>query len=89
MYLLALLSLVPLAISDLELAPYEVLKEHDGWEVRKYPTTRWVSTEGFDVMPHDGGESSKVRLLLLVIQTIQLIIFVAGILQVIQLHRWS
>ena len=69
MYLLALLSLVPPAISDLELAPYEVVEEYDGWEVRSYPTTMWVSTVGTDVMPHDGGESSKVRSRPLVMQT--------------------
>jgi len=35
------------------------VEEYDGWEVRLYPPTRWVSTEATDVLPHDGGEHSK------------------------------
>merc|ERR1711915_242109 len=29
------------------------------WEVRRYPATKWISTDARDVMPHDGPESSK------------------------------
>ena len=44
----------------LEIVPYEVMKEYDEWEVRKYPATKWISTEAQDPMPHDGPEHSKV-----------------------------
>ena len=81
MYLLSLLFLVPLAVSDLELAPYTVVEEYEGWEVRQYPTTRWVSTMGTDVMPHDGGESSKV--LLSASCDLKYLIFISGILPVV------
>merc|ERR1711915_830503 len=39
-------------------APYEVTKEFEEWEVRRYPATKWISTDARDVMPHDGPESS-------------------------------
>ena len=54
------LSLAALVSGYLEEAPFEVTKEYDEWEVRRYPATRWISTEAQDVMPHDGGEHSKV-----------------------------
>ena len=44
----------------LEIVPYEVMKEYDEWEVRKYPATKWISTEAQDPMPHDGPEHQKV-----------------------------
>ena len=42
-----------------EEAPYEVMQEFDGWEVRMYPPTKWISTDALDVYPHDGSEHSK------------------------------
>ena len=57
---LAILSLVTLTTADLEIAPYQLVEEHDGWEVRRYPPTRWVSTQATDLLPHNGGEHSKV-----------------------------
>merc|ERR1712131_150340 len=42
-----------------EEAPYEVMQEFDGWEVRMYPPTKWISTDALDVYPHDGLEHSK------------------------------
>merc|ERR1719192_220653 len=57
--MLALLSLFTLAAGYLEEAPYEVTKEFDGWEMRMYPATKWISTEARDVLPHDGEEHSK------------------------------
>ena len=38
----------------LEKAPYDVIKEYDGWEHRKFPPTKWISTDDQDVKPHDG-----------------------------------
>ena len=43
-----------------EEAPYEVIKTYEDWEVRKYPPTRWISTDAQDVAVHDGQEHSKV-----------------------------
>ena len=60
MLALVLLSFATLVSCDLGLAPYEVMKEYDEWEVRKYPATKWISTEAQDPMPHDGPEHSKV-----------------------------
>merc|ERR1712177_14803 len=59
MQALVLLSLVTIATCYLEYAPYDVVKEYEGWEVRSYPPTRWVSTLATDVMPHDGEEHRK------------------------------
>merc|ERR1712168_967808 len=59
MQALVLLSLVTLATCYLESAPYDVVKEYEGWEVRSYPPTRWVSTLATDVLPHDGEEHRK------------------------------
>merc|ERR1719439_112484 len=59
MQALVLLSLVTLATCYLEYAPYDVVKEYEGWEVRSYPPTRWVSTLATDVLPHDGEEHRK------------------------------
>ena len=60
MLVLVLLSLATIASCYLDIAPYEVMKEYDEWEVRKYPATKWISTEAQDPMPHDGPEHSKV-----------------------------
>ncbi len=49
---------------ELEEAPYTVLAEHEGWEEREYPATTWVSTEGFDIFPHDGFTSQQVNYIL-------------------------
>jgi hypothetical protein len=56
MLAIVVLSLATLVSSYTEEAPYEVTKEYDEWEVRKYPATKWISTEARDVMPHDGPE---------------------------------
>merc|ERR1712142_404866 len=55
----AIISLLTLSIAvygDLEIAPYEVIQESDGWEVRMFPAQKWISTDVQDVMPHDGPE---------------------------------
>merc|ERR1711915_621155 len=55
----AMISLLTLSIAvfgDLEVAPYEVIQEFDGWEVRMFPVQKWISTDVQDVMPHDGPE---------------------------------
>jgi hypothetical protein len=49
------------AVRELEEAPYTVLAEHEGWEEREYPATTWVSTEGFDIFPHDGLTHEQVN----------------------------
>merc|ERR1711954_173421 len=53
---LLLLSLATLVHGYSEEAPYTVTKDHDSWEERNYPPTRWVSTQFQDVLPHDGHE---------------------------------
>ena len=45
------------AAADLEIAPYTVLKEHQGWEEREFPATKWISTEVFSISVHDSEES--------------------------------
>ncbi len=52
------------AVRDIEEAPYIVLAEHEGWEEREFPATKWVSTEASDSSPHDGPEHRKVIRLL-------------------------
>merc|ERR1712107_422734 len=47
------------AAADLEVAPYTVTKEHKGWEEREYAAMKWVSTDAFDVMPHDGPDHKE------------------------------
>jgi len=54
------------AVRELEEAPYTVLAEHEGWEEREYPATTWVSTEGFDIFPHDGFTSQQVNCILMI-----------------------
>ena len=61
MQALVLLSLATIASCYLEIVPYEVMKEYDEWEVRKYPATKWISTEAQDPMPHDGTTHSEVH----------------------------
>ena len=46
--------------SSLEIAPYDVTQAYDEFEVRKYPPTKWISTDAQDVRPHDGSEHDKV-----------------------------
>merc|ERR1712235_190017 len=48
------LVLLTVVSCDLEKAPYDVIKEYDGWEHRKFPPTKWISTDDQDVKPHDG-----------------------------------
>ena len=60
---LLFINFIATVFSSLEEAPYEVTKEFEEWEVRRYPATKWISTDARDVMPHDGPESSKVDLL--------------------------
>merc|ERR1711973_10390 len=43
----------------LEQAPYEVVADHEGWQERSYPPTRWVSTDYVDIFAHDGLEHMK------------------------------
>ena len=45
------------AAADLEIAPYTVLKEHQGWEEREFPATKWISTEVFSISVHESEES--------------------------------
>ena len=59
MFLFALL-LVGYAVADLEEAPYTVLKEHEGWEERMYPATKWVSIDATDTDVHNGDVHSQV-----------------------------
>merc|ERR1711872_139860 len=53
-----LVSLVPGLLAYLEEAPYNVTTDHEGWQERSYPPTRWVSTNRSDVYPHDGDQHS-------------------------------
>ena len=46
------------AAADLEIAPYTVLKEHQGWEEREFPATKWISTEVFSISVHDSEENT-------------------------------
>ena len=57
---IAFVSILSLVLSDLEIAPYEVTKQYEEWDVRKFPPTKWISTDAQDVAPHDGPEHSKV-----------------------------
>merc|ERR1719348_2543474 len=57
--LLLLTALISLASCWTEQAPYEVLQEFEGFEMRKYPAIKWISTDAQDVMPHDGAEHRK------------------------------
>ena len=56
MFLLLALYICSVA-ADLEIAPYTVLKEHQGWEEREFPATKWISTEVFSISVHDSEES--------------------------------
>ncbi len=42
------------------MAPYEVLKSHEGWEERSMPALKWISGDGFDIRPHDGESAQRV-----------------------------
>merc|ERR1711990_245639 len=42
--------------SQTEEAPYTVVADHDTWEERDYPATRWVSTDAHDIVVHEGTE---------------------------------
>ena len=44
-----------------EEAPYEVIQSYDGWDVRRFLPTKWISTEAQDVRPHDGASHSEVN----------------------------
>ena len=55
------LSTISYVLGYLEIAPYEVTKKYEEWEVRRFPPTKWISTDALDVMPHDGPEHSKVE----------------------------
>jgi len=51
--------LAPSIAGPLEQAPYEVVADHEGWQERSYPPTRWVSTDYVDIFAHDGSEHAK------------------------------
>jgi len=53
------LFLAPSIAGPLEQAPYEVVADHEGWQERSYPPTRWVSTDYVDIFAHDGLEHMK------------------------------
>jgi len=57
----ALILLLPLGgcYSQTEEAPYTVVADHDTWEERDYPATRWVSTDAHDIVVHEGTEWRK------------------------------
>ena len=58
---LPLLSLFsPLVLAAIEEAPYTVTQEHQGWEERWYPATKWVSTDAVATLPHNGAEGTEV-----------------------------
>ena len=61
-----IVSILNFVLSDLEIAPYEVTKKYDQWEARKFPPTKWISTDAQDVAPHDGPEHTKVEVLYLI-----------------------
>ena len=46
-----------LVAADLEIAPYTVLKEHQGWEEREFPATKWISTDAFSINVQQSEES--------------------------------
>ena len=58
-----MLILIALYISSVagetEEAPYTVLKEHQGWEEREFPATKWVSIDVFSITVHDSPEQQK------------------------------
>jgi len=51
--------LVSQTAADLEIAPYTVVEDYGTWEVREMPALRWISTDAWDLMPHDGPEHDK------------------------------
>ena len=46
-------------VAETEEAPYTVLKEHQGWEEREFPATKWVSIDVFSITVHDSPEQQK------------------------------
>merc|ERR1719400_2219538 len=54
------LFLISCASASLEIAPYDVVKSHSGWEERYYPAQKWISIDGFDVRPHDGDSHQQM-----------------------------
>ena len=46
-----------LVAADLEIAPYTVLQEHQGWEEREFPATKWISTDAFSINVQQSEES--------------------------------
>merc|ERR1711971_990382 len=50
------LLVAPNLAGPLEEAPYTVVAEHEGWQERDYPQTRWVSTDFVDIFAHDGSQ---------------------------------
>ncbi|XP_023347631.1 heme-binding protein 1 isoform X2 [Eurytemora carolleeae] len=53
--LLLLVLFINSVAGESETAPYQVLKEHDGWEEREFPTTKWISTK---VVSKEGVQDS-------------------------------
>ena len=51
--------LVSYVTGDTEVAPYEVVKAHEGWEERSVPALKWISWDGFDISPHDGDTGGE------------------------------
>ena len=51
--------LVSYVTGDTEVAPYEVVKAHEGWEERSVPALKWISGDGFDISPHDGDTGGE------------------------------
>merc|ERR1711971_1444963 len=58
----ALILLLPFlghCYSQTEEAPYTVIADHDTWEEREYPATRWVSTDAHYI---DGTNSENAKI---------------------------
>ena len=57
----ALLSFASAYNPDLiESAPYTVVEVKDGYEIRDYPASKWVSTDGYDLHVHDSQQADDM-----------------------------
>ena len=44
----------------IESAPYTVAEVKDGYEIRDYPASKWVSTDGYDLHIHDSPQTDTM-----------------------------
>merc|ERR1712107_968214 len=54
--------LLSTVVAGIEIAPYNVIKDHSTWEEREFPARKWISIDGVSDGPSEAGMQYFYRL---------------------------